>query len=145
MKLKTTRIDRGISVPQLAELSGVPRRTIQDIEKRGDCLISTARKLAKALGVDMNELCSDDILRRVSIIDTGEIKELPYVVEKSETLVQKLAKRVVNPCYEFEMSQEDYDWWCDVQDGINMAREKGLDNTDMSYDDYFFLKHSTRK
>lgn len=37
MKLKEIRTEQGLSVPRLAELSGVPRRTIQDIEKRGDC------------------------------------------------------------------------------------------------------------
>lgn len=33
MNLKEIRLSKGISVPKLVELSGVPRRTIQDIEK----------------------------------------------------------------------------------------------------------------
>jgi len=56
MQLKSIRADRGLSVPELSRLSGVPRRTIQDIEKRGDCMISTGFKLAVALNVTLDEL-----------------------------------------------------------------------------------------
>lgn len=57
MNLKEIRLSKGISVPNLVELSGVPRRTIQDIEKNGDCRVSTAIKLADALDVTLDELC----------------------------------------------------------------------------------------
>ena len=57
MKLKKIRLDKGLSVPQLEELSGVPRRTIQDLEKRDDGRVSTMIKLADALGVTLDELC----------------------------------------------------------------------------------------
>lgn len=57
MKLKQIRLERGLSVPQLVELSGVPRRTIQDLEKRDDGRVSTLIKLADALGVTLDELC----------------------------------------------------------------------------------------
>lgn len=57
MNLKEIRLSKGISVPKLVELSGVPRRTIQDIEKNGDCRVSTAIKLADALKVTLDELC----------------------------------------------------------------------------------------
>ncbi|MBQ9993692.1 MAG: helix-turn-helix transcriptional regulator [Clostridia bacterium] len=57
MKLKEIRNEKGISVPKLVELTGIPRRTIQEIEKRGDCLVSNAKKLADALGVTLEELC----------------------------------------------------------------------------------------
>lgn len=63
MRLKTIRKQRKLSVPKLAELSGVPRRTIQEIENRDDCRVSTAIKLADALGVTLDELCRDDINR----------------------------------------------------------------------------------
>lgn len=56
MKLKEIRTEKGISVPKLSELSGVPRRTIQDIEKRGDCMVSTLAKLARPLDVSLDEL-----------------------------------------------------------------------------------------
>lgn len=57
VKLKEIRLEKGLSVPQLVELSGVPRRTIQDIEKRDDGRVSTMIKLADALGVTLDELC----------------------------------------------------------------------------------------
>lgn len=59
MNLKAIRTEKGLSVPKLSELSGVPRRTIQDIEKRGDCMVSTLMKLAKALNVSLDELYQD--------------------------------------------------------------------------------------
>lgn len=59
MKLKEIRTKKKISVPQLVELTGISRRTIQDIEKRGDCLVSNAKKLAKALDVSLDELCAE--------------------------------------------------------------------------------------
>ncbi len=60
MNLKQIRISKKISVPDLVEISGVPRRTIQDIEKRGDCKVSTALKLANALNVTLDELVKDN-------------------------------------------------------------------------------------
>lgn len=59
MRLREIRMERGLSVPQLTELSGVSRRTIQDLETRGDGRISTAIKLADALGISLDELCRD--------------------------------------------------------------------------------------
>ena len=59
MRLKEIRKERGISVPQLVEMSGVPRRTIQEIEARDDCRVSTALKLADALGITLDELCRE--------------------------------------------------------------------------------------
>jgi len=60
MRLKEIRTAQGLSVPKLVELSGVPRRTIQDLEARGDGRISPAIKLADALGVTLDELCRDE-------------------------------------------------------------------------------------
>ncbi|MBQ5566088.1 MAG: helix-turn-helix transcriptional regulator [Clostridia bacterium] len=57
MNLKEIRISKGLSVPKLFELSGVPRRTIQEIEKNDDCRVSTALKLANALEITLDELC----------------------------------------------------------------------------------------
>ena len=48
-----------LHVPALAELSGVPRRTIQELEVRNDGRVSTMIKLADALGVSLDELCRD--------------------------------------------------------------------------------------
>ena len=57
MNLKKIRIEKGISVPALVKLSGVPRRTIQDIEKNDTCKVETAINLADALEVTLDELC----------------------------------------------------------------------------------------
>ena len=57
MNLRKIRLSQNLSVPKLVELSGVPRRTIQNIEKNDDCKVSTAIKLAKALNVTLDELC----------------------------------------------------------------------------------------
>jgi transcriptional regulator with XRE-family HTH domain len=57
MRLKEIRTAQGLSVPKLVELSGVPRRTIQNIERNDDCTVSNALKLADALGVSLDELC----------------------------------------------------------------------------------------
>ncbi len=54
--IKAYRLKAGISVPKMCELTGIPRRTIQEIEKRGDCLVSNAKKIADALGLTLNDL-----------------------------------------------------------------------------------------
>ncbi|WP_041274416.1 helix-turn-helix domain-containing protein [Desulforamulus reducens] len=57
MQLKKIRQEQGLSVRKLSEISGVPVRTLEDIERRGDCRVSTALKLAVALSVSMDKLC----------------------------------------------------------------------------------------
>lgn len=59
MRLKEIRKNKGLSVPQLSELSSVPVRTIEDLEKRDDGRVSTLIKLADALNVTLDELCRD--------------------------------------------------------------------------------------
>ena len=56
LKLKEIRLKQNLSVPKLAEKTGLHRRTIQDIEARGDCMLSTAYLLAQALGVTLCDL-----------------------------------------------------------------------------------------
>ena len=58
--IKDIRQSKNISVPKLAELTGIPRRTIQDIERRGECRIANAYIIAKALNVTLDELVSDE-------------------------------------------------------------------------------------
>ena len=57
MKLKELRINKGLTIPQLSELSGVPVRTIEDIQRKNECKVSTAKKLALALEVSLDTLC----------------------------------------------------------------------------------------
>ena len=60
MNLKQLRAEKGLTIPRLVELTGIPKRTIEDIQKRGDCLVSNAIKLAKALDVSLDELCKNE-------------------------------------------------------------------------------------
>ena len=57
MNLRKIRLETGLSVAELSRLSGVPVRTIEDLEKRGDGRVSTLIKLADALSVTLDELC----------------------------------------------------------------------------------------
>nr|DAJ90216.1 MAG TPA: helix-turn-helix domain protein [Bacteriophage sp.] len=57
MNLRKIRLDRSLSVPALSRLSGVPVRTIENIERNDDCKVSTAIKLSTALNVTLDELC----------------------------------------------------------------------------------------
>lgn len=59
MKLRKIRLNKSLTKPMLSELSGVPLRTIENIERNNECKISTAIKLADALGVTLDELCRD--------------------------------------------------------------------------------------
>lgn len=57
MKLKEIRKSKSLTLSALSELSQVPQRTIEDIERKGECKVSTAIKLADALNVTLDELC----------------------------------------------------------------------------------------
>lgn len=60
LKLKELRKSAGLSVLRLSEASGISRRTIEDIEARGDCRISTAFALCKALGCSLDEFYTEE-------------------------------------------------------------------------------------
>ena len=55
VKLKELRKAAGLSIQALSDACGVSRRTIEDIEARGDCRISTAYTICKALGCTLDE------------------------------------------------------------------------------------------
>lgn len=61
MRLKEIRNRNNLSMRALSELSGVPLRTIEDIERFDRCKVDTAIKLADALEVTLDELCRDTI------------------------------------------------------------------------------------
>ena len=58
MNLRQLRLDKELTVPALSQLSGVPVRTVENVERNGDCKVSTAKKLAEALNVTLDELCA---------------------------------------------------------------------------------------
>lgn len=60
LKLKELRNAAGLSIRALSELCGVSRRTIEDIEARGDCRISTAYVLCKALKCSLDDFYTED-------------------------------------------------------------------------------------
>ena len=61
MDLKMIRRSKNLTLQALANISGVSLRTIQDIEARGDCRVSTARTLAKAMEISLDELCQEKV------------------------------------------------------------------------------------
>ena len=60
LKLREIRKSKGLSVPELSRQSGVPKRTIEDIEARGACRISTAFALCKAMQIPLDEIYEPD-------------------------------------------------------------------------------------
>lgn len=59
MNLKKIRNKKSLNVRALSQLSNVPQRTIEDIERFDRCKVDTAIKLADALGVTLDELCRE--------------------------------------------------------------------------------------
>ena len=59
MNLKKIRIEKGFTVQQLADLAGLPKRTVEEVMRRDTCSVNTAIKLADALGVTLDELCRE--------------------------------------------------------------------------------------
>lgn len=60
LRLKELRKEAGLSVRALSDLCGVPQRTIQDIEARGDCRISTAWVICNAVGWSLDNFYTED-------------------------------------------------------------------------------------
>lgn len=60
MNIQKLRKEQGLTIQQLADLSGMPKRTLEDIIRRDDCMISNAAKIAKALGVTLDELYKNE-------------------------------------------------------------------------------------
>lgn len=59
MNLKQIRNEKGLTVQQLADLAGLPKRTVEEVMRRDTCSVNTAIKLADALGVTLDELCRE--------------------------------------------------------------------------------------
>lgn len=66
MNVKIIRNQQGLSARKLSEFSGVPLRTIEDIERFDRCKVDTAIKLADALGVTLDELCRSEAVEQNS-------------------------------------------------------------------------------
>lgn len=59
MNIKKIRTEKGLTVQQLADAAGLPKRTVEEVIRRDTCSVGTAIKLADALGVSLDELCRD--------------------------------------------------------------------------------------
>ena len=59
MNVQEYRKERGMTVQQLADAAGLPKRTVEETIRRDTCSVNTAIKLADALGVTLDELCRD--------------------------------------------------------------------------------------
>lgn len=59
MNIKELRTEKGMTVQQLADAAGLPKRTVEEAQRRDTCSVGTAIKLADALGVTLDELCRD--------------------------------------------------------------------------------------
>lgn len=57
MKIKEYKSERGFTVQQLADKAGISKRTLEDIIRRDDGLMSNIIKIANALDVTLDELC----------------------------------------------------------------------------------------
>ena len=60
MRIKEIRTAKGMTVQQLADAAGIPKRTVEEATRRNTCSVGTAIKLADALGVTLDELCRDE-------------------------------------------------------------------------------------
>ncbi len=54
--IRNTRLRRGMSVAELAEKAGMAAKTVYDIERGSATRITTVRKVAAALDVEIAEL-----------------------------------------------------------------------------------------
>jgi transcriptional regulator with XRE-family HTH domain len=60
-RLQQLRLGRGLSQSQLAEMAGIPFRSLQNYEQAHRAIpLETAAKLAKALGVTLGELAGTE-------------------------------------------------------------------------------------
>lgn len=57
MNVAKYRTEKGLTVQQLADAAGLPKRTVEEIIRRDKCTVDNAIKLADALGVTLDELC----------------------------------------------------------------------------------------
>lgn len=57
LNVQKLRIQKGLTVQQLADLAGLSKRTLEEIIRRDKCTVDNAIKLADALEVTLDELC----------------------------------------------------------------------------------------
>lgn len=86
LKLREIRLEKKLTVPALSRLSGVPVRTIENIEKREECTVTNAKKLAAALKIStikINQLPKSN-QAKTSVFATFVITNKATVEEKEK-------------------------------------------------------------
>lgn len=68
-KIKELREKRGWSQDQLAEMSRISLRTIQRVEKDGNCFIETIKAIASVFELDFKELLEEDFSKKFADIE----------------------------------------------------------------------------
>lgn len=59
--LKHIMVDRDLKLRQLQEISGVSKQTLSAVSNGKSCSFETAKKLAKALNLDLMELIEREV------------------------------------------------------------------------------------
>lgn len=63
-KLEIRMVNGGLSLSDLAELSGINLQSLAKIRRRGSCRIGTAGKLCAALGCRAEDIIPDELPER---------------------------------------------------------------------------------
>jgi lambda repressor-like predicted transcriptional regulator len=61
MLFKYYKEKKGYTMQSLSNTTGLPKRTLEGIQKRNDCLVSNAMKIAEAFGISLDELFADQL------------------------------------------------------------------------------------
>lgn len=59
MNLRQIKAEKNLTLQQIADMAGLPKRTVEQTIYRDTCSVKTAIRLADALGVTLDELCRD--------------------------------------------------------------------------------------
>ncbi|MCD8218922.1 MAG: helix-turn-helix domain-containing protein [Ruminococcus sp.] len=96
MNLKKIRIEKGLTIPRLAERSGIPYRTVENIQRAGDCKVSQAIKLAAALGVTLDELCVADDMNTSELLakmtEENQTRKILEIIRECQTIEEAVEK-----------------------------------------------------
>ncbi len=60
LKLREIISEHKTTIAELTRKSGISRRTIEEVLRRGDCRISTARAICDTLGCTLDEFYTSD-------------------------------------------------------------------------------------
>lgn len=92
LKIKELRNDKGITLDQLAALSGVSKRMISAYEaEENDITLSKLQNIAKALSVTVAELIGETVIDLTNI--TSPQDRLLAIIESQQRVIESLSKK----------------------------------------------------